>query len=159
MNVLFICSGNISRSFLAEALLRSELDRKGVGGIGVRSAGLLALPGNRPDPDMAAFLRDRGLPIPDHRARALSREDTAWADWILVMERSHLQTMASRFPDARGKLALLGSCIPEAVEDPEIEDPFGLDRTRYRDAQEKILRAVQGLMKRLEASQGETEPC
>jgi protein-tyrosine phosphatase len=159
MNVLFLCSGNISRSFLAEALLRSELERTGVSGVGVRSAGLLAFPGNTPDPEMAAFLRDRGLPVPDHRARAVSREDVAWADRILVMETSHLHMTERRFPEAEGKLDLLGRCIPGAAEPPEIEDPFGLDPSRYRDARERILEAVRSLVRRIEELQGEAGPC
>ena len=160
MNVLFVCSGNISRSFLAEALFRTELERNGVGGVATRSAGLLAFPGNRPDPEMVAFLRDRGLPVPDHRARAFSREDAAWADLILVMERPHLHMAERRFPEAGGKLDLLGRCIPGTDEAPEIEDPFGLGASRYRRAQERIVAAVQGLVRRIgEAQGGTTRPC
>jgi protein-tyrosine phosphatase len=159
MNVLFLCSGNISRSFLAEALFRVELDQRGVDGVETRSAGLLALPGNPPDPDMAAFLRDRDLPVPDHRARALSREDVAWADRILVMETPHLHMAEHRFPESREKLGLLGRCVPGEGEDPEIGDPFGLGPSSYRDAQEKIWRAVRGLVRRIGEPHGETGPC
>ena len=42
MNILFVCSGNISRSFLAQRLLENELASMAVEGVTVASAGLHA---------------------------------------------------------------------------------------------------------------------
>ncbi len=149
MNLLFVCSGNISRSFLAEALLRAELRRFGLKDVDVRSAGLHAFPGNGPDPEMVRFLLERGVPVPDHEARSLSRDDAAWADWILVMERGHLGAVTSMFPEARDKVELLGRYIPGSPTPDDIGDPFGRSSYHYRLAQARIGTAVQGLLARL----------
>jgi len=159
MNILFVCSGNITRSFLAEALFRHEA--KGCPGleVSVRSAGIRAFPGNDPDPEMVRFLLERGLSVPDHHARAVSREDAVWADRILVMEKEHLRAMVGGFPESAGKTELLGRYIPEAVVPDEIGDPFGLSSYHYRLAQSRIGLAVQGLRKHLEAEAAKDPAC
>jgi len=159
IHVFFVCSGNISRSFLAEALFRVEV--KGCPGLNVsiRSAGLRAFPGNLPDPEMVHFLMERGLPVPDHRARLVSREDVAWAHRILVMEWEHLRAMERFFPDADGKTELLGAYnVGKSLSD-EIADPFGLSSRHYRLAQSRISLAVKGLRRVLEESAVERVMC
>ena len=157
MNILFVCSGNISRSFLAEALFLHELkDRPGLD-VSVRSAGLRAFPGNTADTEMVCFLLEQGLSVPDHRARALSRKDVAWAERILVMEIHHLQAMEREFPESAGKTELLGRYIAGAPE--EIEDPFGCSSHFYRLAQSRIGSAVKGLLRELERTAGKDSPC
>ncbi len=154
MNVLFVCSGNISRSYLAEALFREKLRKSRLTGVGIRSAGIRAFPGNAPDPEMVRFLRERGLPADGHRARALSEEDVSWADRILVMERAHLLVTAREFPAVRDKAELLSRYIPGSSEPEDIEDPFGLSPRHYGVAQARISKAVEGLLAHLEGLGG-----
>jgi protein-tyrosine phosphatase len=87
MNILFVCSGNVSRSFLAEALLKSELKALKVDDVSVSSAGLYAYPGSPPDPQMTAYLSSMGISFDPHEARQVSQKESGWADLILVMER------------------------------------------------------------------------
>jgi len=159
MNILFVCSGNITRSFLAEALFQHEI--KGCPELNAfaRSAGLRAFPGNDPDPEMVRFLLGRGLAVPDHQARPVSREDVAWADRILVMEKEHLRSMERGFPESAGKTELLGRYIAETALPDEIGDPFGLSSYHYRLAQSQIGLAVQGLRRHLEAATGKGPAC
>ena len=93
MNILFVCSGNISRSFLAEVLLKKELRSLGLDGIGVSSAGLSAYPGNPPDPQMVEYLAEAGIAYEPHEARGVTGQDVDWADRILVMEKDHARAI------------------------------------------------------------------
>ena len=87
MNVLFVCSGNVSRSFLAEALLRHEMDRLGRTDVSVSSAGLYAFPGSPADPKMVQYLESLDIMASPHEARQVSPEDVDRADLIVVMEK------------------------------------------------------------------------
>jgi len=146
MNILFVCSGNVSRSFLAEALLRSELKALKVEDVSVSSAGLYAFPGSPPDPQMTAYLSSMGVSFEPHEARQMSKQELDWADLVLVMERRHEADLEKMWPEAKLKVELLGKYVAGGWED-DILDPFGNSPYHYRLAQSQITLAVKSLAK------------
>jgi protein-tyrosine phosphatase len=144
MNILFVCSGNVSRSFLAEALLTSELKALKVDDVSVSSAGLRAFPGSPPDPQMTAYLSSVGVSFEPHEARQVSQQELDWADLILVMERSQETDVEKLWPEAKQKVQRLGKCVTGGWED-DILDPFGKTPYHYRLAQSQITLAVKSL--------------
>ena len=146
MNILFVCSGNVSRSFLSEALLRSELRSLKVEDVSVRSAGLYAFPGSPPDPQMTAYLSSVGVSFEPHEARQMSKQELDWADLVLVMERRHEADLEKLWPEAKLKVQLLGKYVAGGWED-DILDPFGNSPYHYRLAQSQITLAVKSLPK------------
>lgn len=146
MNVLFVCFGNISRSFLAENLLRYHIQRIGANGIGVASAGLCAYPGNPSDPVMVDFLTTSGIPISSHTAKPITTEDVDWADRILVMEEDHAVVLSRKWPEAAKKVEHLGRYIFGAASPDDIIDPYGKSPYHYRLAQSQITTAIQALV-------------
>ena len=94
MNILFVCTGNISRSFLAKALLINEINIKQTKGITVSSAGTGAYTGTAADSEMISFLREKEIPVIEHSSRMISKEDVERADLILVMEKYHYNYIA-----------------------------------------------------------------
>jgi protein-tyrosine-phosphatase len=150
MNILFLCTGNVSRSYLAEALLKNELQcLNHADGFSVFSAGLHAFPGSPPDPNMAAFLREKGIKMKSHSARQVREEDLEWADLILVMEKSHGEIIKQTWPRETGKVKLLGAYVASALGEEEITDPYGRSPYHYRLAQARIALAVKSLAKSL----------
>jgi protein-tyrosine-phosphatase len=149
MNILFVCSANVSRSFLAEVLLTHELRQRGLEDISVASAGLYAFPGNSPDHKMVEYLLGMGIPLQGHSARRITRGDVDWADLILVMERDHATIIEGMWPEARGKVELLSGSIPNGQAAEDIADPFGRSSYHYRLAQAQISIAIKALVKRL----------
>jgi len=149
MNILFICSGNVSRSYLAKMLLQHEVAVRGLSGISVSSAGLFAFPGNRADPQMDAYLQNRGITTEPHEARQVSKTDVDWADLILVMEKEHEETIAEKWPEAQGKIELLGTyCAGMPIVD-DILDPYGMSLYHYRVSQAQISLAIDSLIKQI----------
>jgi protein-tyrosine-phosphatase len=150
MNILFLCTGNVSRSYLADALLDNELQSLNqADGFSVFSAGLRAFPGSPPDPNMVAFLKEKGIVPKSHAARQARKEDLEWADLILVMEKSHAEIVEKSWPGETGKVKLLGAFIAGALAEEEIADPYGRSPYHYRLAQARIALAVKSLAKSL----------
>lgn len=103
--ILFVCTGNICRSPVAEVLTRHLLE-KGLGADVVRfsvgSAGTEAVTGNRMDPYSRATLTVRGLDqdAAAFRARRIDRAMVAAADLVLTAERFHRRSVVMLEPSA-----------------------------------------------------------
>jgi protein-tyrosine-phosphatase len=149
MNILFVCTGNVSRSFLAEMLLKNEAKRLQLKDVVVSSAGVSAFNGMPADPEMVKYLSQKGVPAEKFASRSITKEDVDKADLILVMEKPHLRTIEDQWPDAKDKVELLGRYIaPDGSED-NIIDPFGKSPYYYRLARSQITLAINSLVKRL----------
>lgn len=149
MNILFVCSANISRSFLAERLLIHEIEKLQIHDIGVSSAGVYAYPGAGPDPNMLDYLEKQGIPVKEHEARKLTEREVNWADLILVMEKEQAILVESTWPGAKKKVEPLGKYITETMNVDDIMDPYGRSSYHYRLAQSQITLAVKSLTKKL----------
>ncbi|HZJ15005.1 MAG TPA: low molecular weight protein arginine phosphatase, partial [Chthoniobacteraceae bacterium] len=89
-HVLFVCTGNICRSPMAEGLFR-EAARQ-FGDIKVSSAGVGAIHGQMPSSHAIEVLRPLGIDISRQRSQPLSDELVAQATHIFAMTRGHLET-------------------------------------------------------------------
>jgi protein-tyrosine-phosphatase/predicted ATP-grasp superfamily ATP-dependent carboligase len=121
--VLFVCSGNIIRSALAEAMLRDLLPKGSA--IRARSAGVLATQGRTADARATTAARQFGLSLEGHRSTPLSEALARDSDLIVVMDDLNWSVLAQRFPAAIPKTHLLAEAFPETEAPPEINDPFG----------------------------------
>jgi protein-tyrosine phosphatase len=153
MNILFVCTANVSRSFLAEQLFRHELQRAGIGAVEALSAGVADLSGSLPDPKMVDWLSKQGIRFKKHVARPVDLALVEWADRILVMEQVHSEILRQRYPQNAEKIGLLGAYIPPGEPSVDIADPFGLSSFHYRTAISQITLAVKNLAATVAAEQ------
>jgi protein-tyrosine-phosphatase len=87
-DILVVCTGNLARSPMGEALLRGHLAGRPVDAR-VHSAGTLAW--SRPATDEAvAVMREHGLDLSAHRSQPLTAPRVRDADLILAMTRAHV---------------------------------------------------------------------
>ena len=149
MNILFVCSANICRSFLAEMLTREEIEERNMENISVASAGVFAQPGTPPDPEMVKYLKGMGIPTNDHLSRKLEKEDVGWADHILVMEKIHADLIKETWPEASEKVEPLGVYLspPEMIDD--IIDPYNRTSFHYRLVQSQITVALKAFFQKI----------
>lgn len=88
LQLLFVCTANISRSPYAERRAAHLLRELGAAGdsVTVESAGIPGYPGRDMDAPMAAQLRRRGGDPTDHVSRVLTTEMLALADVVVTFE-------------------------------------------------------------------------
>jgi len=121
--ILFVCSGNICRSPMAEGLFRQKIQRRGLlhrFEVDSAATGRWHI-GEPPDPRTVAVLEARGAPVPK-AARAVSKRDFEYFDYILVMDETVAALLRKRAPDevSRAKIALTLS----ATTGGDVPDPY-----------------------------------
>ncbi|MDR9450358.1 MAG: low molecular weight phosphatase family protein [Acidimicrobiia bacterium] len=141
--VLFLCTGNVGRSPLAEVMARrflaeaigvedGELEARG---LRVISAGTLAPPGVPASARAAAVAEEIGITIGPHPSERLTRTMAGEADVIFCMDATQIEHLArSGFVAKADLLDPDGRSIP---------DPRHQDLDFYRKVRDRIAVALQ----------------
>jgi protein-tyrosine phosphatase len=134
--ILFVCTGNICRSPMAEAFLERILAREGLAtDYAVRSAGVWAADGRPASSYAIQVMAKRGVDISSHRAHSLTGADVEEADLILVMASEHAETIEMLLPQYKPKIHLLSEM---AGCHYDIPDPGGGPLYEYIQCVEEL---------------------
>jgi protein-tyrosine phosphatase len=141
--VVFVCTGNICRSPVAEVVFRHELEAAGLAGrVEVRSAGLGGWHVGEPmDERAAALLEAEGYPSA-HTAQQVDA-GLLGADLLVALDNEHLRTLERRAP---GRVRLLRSFDPSAPAGAEVPDPYYGDDSAFEEVLEMVRAAMPGLL-------------
>ena len=147
--ILFICTGNVCRSPMAEALFRRAT--AGRGDFRVLSAGLGAVDGQPPTQHSVTAMRELGVDISAQRSRALTVNLLQQADYIFGMTHSHVDTVGLLYPAAAEKTFLLRE-FDESLDpfEKDISDPIGGSYEVYVGCREQIEQGIASLLKFME---------
>ena len=124
MRILFVCTGNICRSPLAEGILRHKASKERLK-VEVDSAGLEAFNiGDSPDSRSIAVAEKHQINIREHRGRLFKSEDFNRFDKIFIMDDSHYQALNSRSSSAddMAKVDYILNMVQPGLDLP-VEDP------------------------------------
>src|SRR5881628_816555 len=150
-SVLFVCTGNICRSPIAEGLFRRLIgNRKD---IEVLSAGVHAVRGQPPSLYAVQVCAEEGADIGDLRSQPLTAALVDRATHIFAMTGAHLETIQTLFPHGAEKSFLL-----REFEEPgttvwrDVPDPIGLGREVYEDCARIIKNALPSVFAFIEQS-------
>ena len=145
LRLVFVCSGNICRSPMAELVFRAHLDRAGLSdAVRVSSAGTGPWHvGEKADKRARATLAAHGYPT-SHVASEVSAVDLA-ADLILAADAGHFTFLKSRADDPSA-VHLLRSFDPTAPEGAEVPDPYYGADDGFEEVLAMIERTVPALL-------------
>ena len=147
--VLFVCTGNICRSPMAEGVLLRKAEAAGLEVV-VDSAGTSDEErGSPPHPKGQAAAERRGYPLPPHRARQVTAADFSDFDLILCMTGAHARALRRLRPDAAtATIRRLMEYAPEAGA-MDVPDPWWGARAEFDYALDLIEAGIAGLVRDL----------
>lgn len=155
--ILFVCTGNATRSVIAAALVRRDRPAWAVD-----SAGTWAIPGLPSSRRTLAALESVGVSAPGHRSTTLTRDHLAGADLVVGFEAEHIMHIRRMAPDSVDQVATLPRLLaPDwpgvdlSTEDPrtwiEVDDPAGGDVDDFVRCAHDIDAQIAQLLPRLDA--------
>ena len=151
--ILFVCTGNICRSPMAEGLFRHAV--KGRNEFRVISAGVGAVDGLPPSEHAVRALKELGIDIAKQRSHMLTAELVHQADYIFGMTHSHVDAITMLYPHAAEKTFLLRE-FDETLDSYEndISDPIGGSYDVYLACRDQIEQGIAAMLKFIDQTSG-----
>ncbi|MEN0138816.1 MAG: low molecular weight phosphatase family protein [Rhodococcus sp. (in: high G+C Gram-positive bacteria)] len=176
MHVLFVCSGNVCRSPIAERLTHAYALAHDLPHLTAESAGVRALVGFPIEPVAARVIEGLGASVDDFRARRLRPEMIKRADLVLAMtEQIRDRSMelllgtshctftlreARRIATDTGARTVAELAVARrdygTVEEPNISDPVGLAESAFTEVGDRIAAELIPLLDALDLDSGTT---
>lgn len=155
LKVLFVCTGNICRSPMAEAVFQHLVNQAGLSEhFLVDSAGTEDWHAGEPAHEgTLSMLRRHHIPY-NGRSRQVSPSDFQTFDYILAMDRSHLHYLQRRAGNSTAQISLFLRYAYETgqVAEQEVPDPYY--NGRYNQTYELVSAGCAALLAHIRAEQG-----
>jgi len=135
-----VCTGNLCRSPMAEAVMRHEVERRGCD-IEVASVGTWAYFGNPATDEAIEVLEGRGIDLSTHQSRAMDPKEIREADVIVAMTSVHRREILNIASEVDHKIVLMKELVELAIDgdlpggsEARIERLLGAQRPKWRRA-------------------------
>jgi protein-tyrosine-phosphatase len=145
--IVTVCTANICRSPMAEALLRHALKAQPepLKSPKIVSAGVAARPGDRVSENSVTALKKVGLDIKAHVSQPLTKQLLDEAVAIFCMTESHRAMIQLTFDPVPRHVYLFREFMPRSA-DKEIGDPYGGPLTEYEACRDEMVEAIPSLV-------------
>lgn len=142
---VFVCTGNICRSPMAEGLMRHRCAEADIHSVNITSMGIHGLDNVPATREARQVCEENGVDISTHRSRPIDGEEIQDADMVFCMEPIHQKFLHAFFPWHRDKIVLLAAWPEKPNRKSSITDPMGKPIDFYR----KIFDVISGHIDRV----------
>ena len=152
VDIMFVCTGNICRSAMAECILKDKIQKRGyIGRVRVCSSGVSAYTGDIPTDEAISVMEDEyNLDLATHRATNVEDSNVTHMDLILAMTVRHKFFLISMYPQLKDNIFTLREYVGAPENDMNIDDPYGYGKNVYSDCAKQINDCIDELLVKLE---------
>ena len=149
MNIMFICTGNICRSAMAEGYMKKKVNEENLD-INVCSSGIYGEEGMGASYLAKEAMDDYGVNLNSHIARVTSKTNIKDMDLILCATSGHKRILLQMYPELSNKIYTMKEyAYGEDVLDKDISDPWGYDITVYRRCATELTDAIDKIIEKI----------
>jgi len=152
MKIMFICTGNICRSAMADGLFRKKLNDRKINNIEVYSSGIYASIGDTPTYEARRVMEEYGVDIKKHRATNIKYSEIKNMDLILCATTTHKNEVIYMYPELKDKVFTMKEYVNYNRENHnliDIKDPWGYDIDTYRSCAGEIDECLELLINKI----------
>ena len=139
MKIMFICTGNICRSAMAEGMMK-KLAKDNNLDLDICSCGIYAEDGEYATYNAIEAAKYYDVNIEKHRATNIRRSRIKEMDIILCATESHKQSVLHMYPELKEKVFTMKEYakLDNNGQDMDIKDPWGYAMNVYQNCARKI---------------------
>lgn len=153
MKIMFICTGNICRSAMAEWLLKKKVKDLRLDNIEVCSCGVYAETNDVSTWEAKRVMKDEyDVDLNNHRATNIRKSNIKKMDLILCATNSHKIAVLDLYPELEGKVYTMKEYVGynrDYHDKIDIKDPWGYDIETYRSCASEIDECLELLLKKV----------
>lgn len=142
--ILFVCTGNICRSPMAEAIFNFKSDDNFV----AISAGTLKGDGYEASEHGITVLKSKGIDLSNHRSQSINNNLLKSVDYVCCMANIHVHFLETNYPEHKDKYFKLA--------DEDIFDPFRYNIEVYKEVANEIEEKIDKLLEKLNRDEKES---
>ena len=149
IKILFVCTGNICRSPMAEAMFNHKVESLGLDTyFRADSAGTHGFhQGAEADPRTIAKLQEKSVPAGGLVSRRLVGDDYTDFDYLVAMDRGHQEVMSAQMPLGLEKpTPLMMDYAQEQGWPSDVPDPYYGEGDGFEHVYQMLEDAIQGML-------------
>ncbi len=150
MKIMFICTGNICRSAMAQAMLiKKAKEQNKDKDIEVYSCGVWAESGDTPTYEGITVMKDYGIDLSSHRAINIRNSNIEEMDVILCATNNHKQNVILMYPKLKDKIFTIKEYAGYQENDLDISDPWGYGLDVYKKCAKEIEKCLEKILEKI----------
>lgn len=153
MKIMFICTGNICRSAMADWLLKKKIESSGRNDIEVCSSGIHAYDGDISTWEAKSIMKDEyDVDLDKHRATNIRNSNIENIDLILCATIAHKLAVVDMYPKLKDRVFTMKEYVDydrKYHDKLNIKDPWGYDIETYRSCASEIDECLELLLKKI----------
>ena len=145
--IMFVCTGNICRSAMAEKMLKKRVEEEKLD-IEVYSCGVSAQDGDWPTFTSIEVCKDYDVDLSTHRATNILNSNIEEMDLVLCATEAHKDAVIDIYPDLVGKVFTMKEYVGNTENGLNISDPWGYDADVYWKCAREIEDIIEKIIKK-----------
>lgn len=146
--IMFICTGNICRSAMAEKMM-AKMIKEHNKDIEVFSCGVFAENGDLPTDEAIEVMKEHNIDLTTHKATNIINSNIKEMDLILCATLSHKYSVIQMYPELKDKVFTIKEYVDGPSNNMDIKDPWGYNIIVYRNCAKELESYIDKIIKKI----------